>query len=182
MSAKKAAWAARRRAGYAFVGGLFLAVLQFSFFLLLEWQLSSAWITYASVTIAWMAGFFLGLFLKPGKRGKDEILLALCLGAYYCLWTSLRLMPFDFRPLPVYAACVLCAGLYAGWFFRSSFPRMENARELLLHENNGFVFGLLAAFYLFSHFGSVFLAAAPAALAALLWAARQAAFPSRKDA
>jgi len=154
------------RKAYAFSGGLLLAWLQFCFFLLLERQLSSAWMTYMTVTLAWMAGIFLGLQLRSRGAWMDPALLGATLLAYYVLRTCLAALPFETRALPIYGLCVLVSGAYAGRFFRAAFGRMKSARELLLHENNGFLAGLASAFFLFSRWGRAYLAAGPAAAAA----------------
>lgn len=155
-----------------FAAGLCFAVLQFCYFFILEWQLSSAWNSYAAVTLAWMAGILAGLRMSRGDDGRLRHLGLVNLPCYYGVWLGLRLHPFDSRLLPVYAALVAGSGLYAGHFFRAAYARTGDARGLLLHENNGFVAGLLVGLLGFAANGRIFLLAAPAlsvlALALLL--------------
>jgi hypothetical protein len=148
----------------AFAGGLLFATLQSCYFLLLEWQLSSAWTTYATVTLAWMAGILAGLRL----RGGDAVLLWANLPCYYGLWWLLRRAPYDDRLLPLCGLCVLASGAYAGRFFKASVARGKDVRAFLLHENNGFVAGLLLAFAGFSWDAKRFLGLGPAAGVCLL--------------
>ncbi|MBI5245469.1 MAG: hypothetical protein HY922_17530 [Elusimicrobia bacterium] len=159
---------------YLFVGGFFFATLQFSYYLSLEWRLSSAWTTYALLTLGWMAGILAGLRLSRGI--KDEALLALNLAGYGLVWLLASRCPFDDRLLPVYALCVLSSGAYAGFFFRSNYDRLKDARALLLHENNGFVLGLLVGFLGFYLCGWRFTLWLPAAAALLLPVIKRLAF------
>jgi hypothetical protein len=154
---------------YLLAGGFFFAALQFSCYLSLEWQLSSAWTTYALVTLGWLAGVPIGLRL--GSR--DEALLASSLAGYALLSAASSRHPFDDRWLPLYALCVLTSGAYAGAFFRSSCARFKDARAILLHENNGFLLGMLASFLGFYLFGGRFSLWAPAAAGLLLTVLRR---------
>jgi hypothetical protein len=144
----------------AFLGGAFFAILQFCYFVLLEWQLSSAWTTYVTVSLAWMAGILLGLCVRLNVR-EGKSLRFLNIPCYYGLWMGLHAKPFDNRLLPLYALCVLFSGTYAGYFFRSTIARSGETRGFLLWENNGFLAGLLLSFLCFSADGLIFLAAGP---------------------
>ncbi|HAH06269.1 MAG TPA: hypothetical protein DCM05_07030 [Elusimicrobia bacterium] len=155
-----------------FAAGFFFAVLQFSYYLLLEWRLSSAWTTYALLTLGWLAGVWAGLRLKPGR---DLAFLAASLGAYGLLSTTSGWSPFDDRLRPLFALCAGLSGAHAGTFFRTAYARLQDARSLLLHENNGFLVGLLAGFLGFYGFGWTFSLWAPPAAALLLAGLRRRA-------
>lgn len=146
---------------YFFMGGICFGVLQFCYFLLLEWQLSSAWTSYMAVTLAWMAGIQAGLRWVPRKAWVEHSLVFFNAPCYYGLWFALERWPFDQRFLLLYALLVLGSGYYAGYFFRSSFARWGQVRWLFLYENNGFVGGLLLSFLGFVADGRLFLTLAP---------------------
>ncbi len=145
-----------------FAVGLFFAVLQFCYFFLLECQLSSAWNSYAAVTLAWMTGILAGLMLPLRDGRVRRHLWLLNIPCYYGVWLGLRAFPFNGRLLPAYVLLVSGSGLYAGHFFRTSFARTRDARSLLLHENNGFVTGLLVGLLGFAANARLFLLLAPA--------------------
>ncbi|TRZ98238.1 MAG: hypothetical protein D4R81_11025 [Nitrospiraceae bacterium] len=152
-----------------FAAGFCFAVLQFCFFFLLESQLSSAWNSYAAVTHAWMAGILIGLMVSFETSRMRRAIWLVNLPCYYGVWLGLRAWPFDARALPLYALLVAGSGLFAGHFFRASFAQTKNARSLLLHENNGFVLGLLAGLLGFAANGRLFLLLAPALSFVLLF-------------
>lgn len=149
----------------AWLGGAFFATLQFSYFLLLEWRLSSTWITYAAVTLSWMGGALLGLRLSAKNSILDRSLLIAGVAGYYALWGLLNLTPFWTSMLPAYAALILVSGAYAGRFFRTTFTSMKDPRALLLHENNGFILGMLLSFIGFFRYGDLMLRWGPLMLA-----------------
>ncbi|MBI4249875.1 MAG: hypothetical protein HY611_10265 [Elusimicrobia bacterium] len=153
----------------AFAGGFLFAVVQFSYYLLLEWHLSSAWTSYAAVAAAWLSGTVIGLASR--RTAAPGILAAVNLAAYYCLWGTAVLFPFDDRFLPLYMAAIAMSGASAGFFFRWCFLRMADARGVLFHENNGFVLGWVLNFLGYSLYGYSYLLAAPAAAALLFLAA-----------
>ncbi|PIR14998.1 MAG: hypothetical protein COV48_16850 [Elusimicrobia bacterium CG11_big_fil_rev_8_21_14_0_20_64_6] len=157
----------RRPAG-AFVGGVFFASLQFCYFVQLESQLSSAWTTYAAVGLSWMAGILAGLLFGTGGRRQEAILRWGSLASYMLAWSMLRLHPFDNRFLALYAVCVLASGAHAGCFFRSGASFPATPRSFLLHENNGFLVGMVLSLLGFSWNAGVFTFAAPVALTFLL--------------
>lgn len=157
----------RRPAG-AFIGGVFFASLQFCYFVQMESQLSSAWSTYAAVGLSWMAGILAGLLSGPGGRRQEVLLRWGSLAAYMLAWTVLRLRPFDNRFLALYALCVLASGAHAGCFFRTGAAYAATPRNFLLHENNGFLAGMVLSLLGFSWNAGVFTFAAPVALTFLL--------------
>lgn len=152
-----------KRAAFATSAGICFAVLQFSTFCLLEERLSSSWTTYAAVTAAWMAGIIAGLRLDAAKRSGDGWFFLAAGAAYYGIWTGVRLRPFDQALLALYGVLVCAMGACAGRFFRARFDAWGDARALFLHENNGFLYGMLLSFAGFYGRASGFLALAPAA-------------------
>lgn len=157
-----------RRSAGAFAGGVLFASLQFCYFVQLESQLSSAWTTYAAVGLSWMAGILLGLLAGPGGRRREAILRWCSLAAYMLAWSTLRFRPFDNRFLALYAICVLASGAHAGCFFKTGAASSVTASSFLLHENNGFLAGMVLSILGFSWNAGVFTLAAPVALTLLL--------------
>lgn len=156
------------RKAYVFGGGVFFAMLQFSYFVLLEWQLSSAWTTYMTVTLSWMLGIIAGLWFGMRYAVSEKWLQFLNIPVYYGLWCGLSWRPFDNTLLILYAFCVFVSGACAGRFFVNNVARMGDARKFLLYENNGFITGLLAGFLFFSFAGKWFLAVVPLTAVLLL--------------
>lgn len=163
---------------YIFMGGLFFAILQFSYFVLLEWQFSSAWITYATVTFAWMFGIIAGLRFGTRYTLPEKWLLCLNVLAYYGLWCGLLWRPFDNSLVALYGFCVFTSGAYAGQFFRINAVRAKDIRVFLLHENNGFIAGLLVSFLGFSYDGRLFLTVTPIVTALSLFIMNSVFLPS----
>lgn len=149
-------------------GGVLFALLQFSYFVELEWLLSSAWTTYATVVSAWLLGVMVGLEYAARSARSEAVTLITNLAAFYLLQWILYLRPFDNRLLPFYAAMILTSGAYAGSFMRTNFRRIKGARNLLLHENNGFLLGLIIGFLGYYYNGRIFPLASPAVCALVL--------------
>lgn len=151
-----------RRAAFASWAGLAFAVLQFSTFCVLEERLSSSWMTYAVVTAAWMAGIIGGLRLARAPGAADDAFAAVAGASYYGIFAGVRLLPVDNGLLALYGLLVCAMGAFAGRFFRSRFDAWGDPRALFLHENNGFLYGLLLSFAGFYGRAEAFLALAPA--------------------
>ena len=134
-------------AAYAFSAGVFFSFLQFSYFFVLESQLSSAALTYFATTCAWLAGACVGLSVK--RRRALWVENAMTLGsasAFLVLSWWIRKNPFIDSYLGAYLALVGFSGTHAGYFFASNPDRMRSARNLFLWENNGFILGLALSF------------------------------------
>lgn len=153
---------------YVMCGGALFAILQFSYYLQMEWLMSSTWITYSTVVVAWLIGAIVGLGYALENGWFGAIMLAVNILAFYSMRLGLYLRPFDNRLLPIYAIMIAISGAYVGLFMRANFKTMVGARELLLHENNGFILGLLISFLGFFLKGDIFSIAAPGACALLL--------------
>ena len=157
--------------------GLHLAMLQASHFLLLEAHLSARSQTYLLTLTFWLVGFLIGLRIPERPAGVGWAFPGL-LGAgtlcYYAAYALSRRLPFH-DVLYVTAALGSAVGaLLAGHFFRAVAGRLRPLRRPLLHENNGYLVGLLLSLWGATRFGGRLLAWAPAAgavLVALAWAA-----------
>jgi hypothetical protein len=146
--------------------GLHFAVLQASHFLLLEAHLSARSQSYFITLFFWLLGFLLGLQVR-GDRWFGG-LLAAGAAAYSATWALSRWMPFHTALYPAAALSAVVSALLAGHFFRFVAGRYRPLRRPLLHENNGFVLGLLIALKGAVHWGGWLLAGGPAITAALV--------------
>ena len=143
---------------HGFLTGLYFALLQLCYLLLLMFNISSTYLTYALITIAWMAGAIAGLALR-----KLDFRVALPAGvlAYYGALAAVHYDPLAYATLAAAVACVLLSGLWAGRFFVVMLPHLKRVDSLFFHENNGFVVGIVAAFVAFTLIGRPFLLWAP---------------------
>jgi hypothetical protein len=143
----------------SFVCGLHFAVLQFSYFFLMEAYLSSQYLSYFIALFFWLCGFLAGLFIpKPGWFAR---LLLLGVVAYYVAWILTRLIPFHPLLYPSAALCSVVSGLGPGYFFPFVARRFQPIRSPLFHENNGFILGILVSLRGSIYFGSSLLAYGP---------------------
>lgn len=141
--------------------GAALAALQFCLVFLLEANLSSAWTSYAAVTVSWLSGSILSL-LVPRPLPRLHI-AALAGTAYYICLAILHHRPFQDPVLYIGALAAASCGAYAGAFFRASFAATGDVGRLFAWENDGFVLGLMFCFWgLYVH-ASILLWTAPAA-------------------
>ncbi len=129
--------------------GLWLALLQFAYFFLLEVRLSSRATSFFVALFFWLVGFLAGLNLRSPRA--FPILLGLAPAAYYGAYLLLGALPYRNGLLPVVGACIATGGALAGAFFPHAAARFSNVKWLLFQENNGFVVGILTALL-----GSVF--------------------------
>ncbi|MSR64428.1 MAG: hypothetical protein EXS18_01450 [Verrucomicrobiae bacterium] len=151
---------------FAFVCGLYFALLQFSYFFLMEAFLTSQYLSYFIALFFWLCGFLVGLKLKR----EDLFVRLLIVGviAYYVTWWMTRLAPFHSMLYMIAAICSVGSGMLAGYFFPFMSKRFQPIRSLLFHENNGFLLGILIALKASIYCGSLFLAWAPLLGAALV--------------
>lgn len=157
-----ASWTRKLPAGLlASAVGLWLALLQFAFFFLLEVRLTSRAISFFVALFFWLVGFLAGLNL-PSRRVFPR-LAGLAPLAYYVAFLLLHLFPHQLSILPVVGACIAISGALAGSFFPYAAEQMPEVRRLLLHENNGFVVGILLSLLGTVFAGRLFLEWAPAA-------------------
>lgn len=139
---------------FASLTGFHLAVLQFSYFFLLLINVTSTYITYMTVVIAWMLGTLIGLVLPHLNAG-----LAMVLGVagYYAAYAWVINNPLSPSTLPLAAIGVAITGLWAGRFFVVMRPLFVRVDRMFFHENNGFLVGIIAVFVGFSLAGRPFL-------------------------
>jgi len=170
------------RIAYALTMGLVFAFLQTGYFFQLQLRLTSAYPSFLTITLAWLAGSAAGVWLgaraSQAAQGGRPVLaeaawLAASLIAYYLVLVLLRAAPYRTSMLPLLALLIAVSGVQAGRFFGANSPLFASAGRLFLWENNGFVLGWIAAFAGYVGFGGVFHWAAPAlaaiAAAGLRW-------------
>ena len=151
---------------FAFVCGLYFAVLQFSYFFLMEAYLSSQVLSYFITLLFWLCGFLVGLNISRERWFSGLLLLGVV--AYYAAWTLTKEVPFHSLLYPFAAICSISSGLLPGYFFPFMARRFLSIRLMLFHENNGFLLGILLALKGSIHCGSWFLTYAPLLGAALV--------------
>ena len=151
-----------RAAAAAFFLGAALALVQLSFFFMLEVHVTSRADSYFTALFFWLVGFLVGLNL-PGARTFAALLFAAPL-AYYAALFAVGAWPYRLALLPLVGACIAICGAMAGSFFpwaQRGFPR---ARLLFFHENNGFLAGLATALLASVYLGQALLDYAPLSL------------------
>ena len=143
---------------FGFLTGLHLALLQFGYLFLLIINISSTYVTYAMIVLSWMSGTLIGLrFLRLDGRTA----LGIGLLGYYAIYGLVVIDPLSPHTLPFAAMGVAISGLWAGRFFVVMLPYFERADRLFLHENNGFLVGVIAVFVGFTMLGRPFILWAP---------------------
>ncbi|MCC6233343.1 MAG: hypothetical protein IT580_11910 [Verrucomicrobiales bacterium] len=160
--------------------GVWLALLQFAYFFLLEVRLSSRATSFFVALFFWLAGFLVGLNVRSPR--VFVLLLPASLGAYYVARQVLGLFPYRLGILPVVGVCIAVSGALAGAFFPYLARRFLAVKWLLFHENNGFVVGLLLTLFGSVFAGRFFLDWAPVLGAvpvlALAWNSRERSLPA----
>ncbi len=146
--------------------GFLLGIQQMDIFFLLQGSVSSSVLTYLAVTLAWMAGIAIGLFLPD--RPPLAVLLVVGLAAYYAVLVLSQINAYDLRWLPVYGILTATAGAFAGRFFREINTLTQDSRRLFLIENNGFILGLIASVIGLMLYGVRSAIFAPAVVGAVL--------------
>ena len=165
-----------RKRLYATLTGFHLAFLQFSYFLILQINVSSTYITYMVVVISWMLGAVAGLWMH---RLRLEVGIALGVVSYYAVYYLILWDPLARTTLMLSALGVGLSGLWAGRFFTAMLPHLRRVDALFFHENNGFLVGVVAVFVGFTTLGRDFLFWTPLALTILLLPGTRL-FPTRQ--
>jgi len=150
---------------FAFLTGLYFAFLQFGYLILLQINISSAYLTYMTIVLSWMAGTVAGLWIKKPGPEPGVVLGAL---SYYGVYWLVTHHPFAGFTLFLSALGVGVTGIWAGRFFVVFLPRFAGPDRLFLHENNGFLAGIFLFFPGFALLGRGFLLWTPLLLAAVL--------------
>ncbi|MBI4666739.1 MAG: hypothetical protein HY751_10065 [Nitrospinae bacterium] len=162
----------RSGARFAFLAGIYFALLQTGYFWGLAVYMTSAYQGFATVTVAWLAGSGLGLF--AGRFTGSPVFTnrwfwaPAGLGAFYLSMALLRTHPFDLSLIWAHGSMVAISGAGAGVFFADNRNLFQKTARLFYHENNGFVLGWLVGFAGFVFGGFAFSWLAPAAIAAIV--------------
>ncbi len=143
---------------FCFLNGFIFAFMQFGFLLMLQINVTSTYVTYALVTICWMAGALAGLWIKSLN---PFWLMAIQPVAFYLAYLLATYAPFASFTFPLAASLVAAAGLWAGRFFPEMLKAGKRTDSLFFHENNGFIVGVLCFFVGFTMLGRPFLLAVP---------------------
>ncbi len=138
---------------FASLTGLHLAVLQFSYFFVLLINVTSTYITYMTIVMAWMTGTLIGLWLQLSAG----LCLLLGVASYYTIYLLVISDPLSPTILPISALGVAVTGLWAGRFFVLMLPLFGRSDRLFFHENNGFLLGVIGVFLGFTMLGKPFL-------------------------
>ncbi len=150
---------------FAFFTGVHLALLQFSYFFLLLTNVTSTYITYVTIVVAWMMGTLLGLLLP---RLTAALTLTVGVASYYAVYALVVTNPLAPATLGISALGVAVTGLWAGHFFVAMLPLFARPDRLFFHENNGFLVGIAAVFAGFAMLGRPFLLWTPLVAGAAL--------------
>jgi hypothetical protein len=153
---------------YPFLIGCLFGTLQTGYFLQLSFAFSSAAVTLFGITLGWLAGSGLGLWLAGRPRNHSARWLRytfLSVGSYLLCGALLAHFPLQSAWLPVYGALVVASGVYAGWFFGTAGATWAGRIDrLFFWENNGFVVGLVLATILYLWVGRIALVVLPLGL------------------
>jgi hypothetical protein len=150
---------------YPALVGLLLGLLQTGLFFQLTFTLSSTFGTFLLVTVCWLLGSAVGVYLLAKLPLPTWVFLALALLAYGACALLLAAAPFNTTLWPLYALLVIFSGFYPGVFF-ARMAKFYPARTLFLWENNGFVIGLVLGTLAFLVAGRVVLWVLPLLAAA----------------
>jgi hypothetical protein len=142
---------------YIFLCGFLFAFLQFSYFFILESNVSSSGLTYLTTTCAWIFGAILGLFIEKKQPPLIEhTMLFLAIAAFYIVLLLIGRNPFDLSWFWAYMILITASGVYAGYFFNANREQYRAIKNLFFWENNGFMMGLLTSFLGFTLLGKKF--------------------------
>ena len=150
---------------YAFLTGLYFSTLQFCYLILLQINISSAYLTYMVITASWLTGSIIGLWLENLDR---NIGVGLGLFCYYSVYALVSNMPFSSFTLALAAVGSGVTGLWAGRFFIFVLHQYQQVDRIFFHENNGFWVGIVTFFLGFTLLGRPFVFWAPMILAGIL--------------
>ena len=129
---------------FAFVAGLYFAVLQFAYYFVLEAYVSSRSISFFIATFFWLIGFLIGLNIR--QRMNDRWLAFLSISAYYVFYIVNNLYPFKSFIFGFLIICILISGAYPGYFFNRYKSRFRKVKDFFFIENNGFILGILISY------------------------------------
>ena len=144
---------------FVLAAGLYFAVLQFCYFFLLEAFLSSQSYAFFIALFFWLVGFLAGLNLKNKKIYR--ILVVVSLAPYYLSYFLIQTYPFNSWLLPILGLCIALSGILPGYYFPLMLEKFSKVKTLLLHENNGFILGVLLSLVAADFAGMIYLLMAP---------------------
>ena len=150
---------------YAFLTGLYFSTLQFCYLILLQMNISSAYLTYMVITTSWLVGSITGLWFEKLDRNMG---VGLGLFSYYGVHTMVSNMPFSRYTLVFAALGATVTGLWAGRFFVYILHQYHQVDRIFFHENNGFWVGIVMFFLGFTLIGRPYVFWAPMILVGLL--------------
>ncbi len=154
--------------GYFLLVGIYFALLQFSYFFIMSFNLSSSYISYISMVFAWIMGAVCGIWLK-NKKWERRLLILSSISYYLFVFIASKLR-FSNHLYFFFFMLVLVSGVYSGYFFSLNSKRPQKIKWLFFMENNGFILGSAASFIAFTMLGLNFLYFAPLAITVCLWA------------
>lgn len=149
--------------------GLLFALVQSGLFFQLQLRLTAAYPSFLTVTLAWLIGSLVGLWVGRRKPGSTGFLawMAASLVGYYLVMVLLRRFPYTIELLPVMGLLIVMCGVQAGHFFGANRSLFDSSASLFFWENNGFLLGWIVGYAGYVRFGNAFHWASPA-LAGLL--------------
>lgn len=151
---------------YAFLTGLYFSTLQFCYLILLQINISSAYLTYMVITGSWLTGSLIGIWMKNLDRNIGVGLGFFC---YYTVYALVTNLPFSNLTLTFSAMGAGLTGLWAGRFFIFLLLQYKEVDRLFFHENNGFLLGIVLFFVGFTMLGRQYVFWVPMMLAGLLF-------------
>lgn len=141
-----------------FLCGLHFGLLQTALFFALLVFITASYMGYFVIVVAWMTGVLLSLRFRLFKTLAAALIVSS--GAFLLLLLLISTAPPYGFYWPIYFLLAVSSAFPAGAFFRHYSPRFAS-RCLFLHENNGFVLGLLFCVLGFVKWGVPFLFVAP---------------------
>ncbi len=144
----------------AFALGLFFSVLQFSYFFLLEAYVSSRAVSFFFALFFWLCGFLIGLNQRRIK--SLAVLVVLSVVCYYLASILVQQYPYTYSMFAVVGVALLLSGIAPGYYFPWAKRRFTRVKSLFLHENNGFILGIVITLFAAIFAGSALLSWGPA--------------------
>ena len=127
----------------AFTAGLYFATCQVGYFIHMEFNLSSTFVSYYVVIGLWILGSLAGLLIRVRKL--SPLLILGGLAAFFLHSFMLHRFPYNMQMLPLYMLFIFSSALYSGYFFRWARRDFKSVKSLFFHENNGFLCGYVIA-------------------------------------
>jgi hypothetical protein len=127
----------------AFATGAWLAFLQVALGFALVAGAGASALVFFALTACWLAGGAVAILALRGRSGAPLLVVALGLGVLARL--ALVAAPFAAHATALGLLAGAAGGGYAGSYLGERSRQSGDTRRVLLHENNGFVAGFLAA-------------------------------------